>query len=88
VNTTTERRIAVVKDTLLFVVGVGGIIWQQLTGDVNIPLLGVFTVMAGIPGLTNLPTLIRGFSTNARLSSPASGESSTDSSQSSTGEKP
>ena len=54
------RRVEVAKDVTLFVVGLGGIIFQLVTGEVNFALLAVFTAMTGVPGLTNLVLLIRG----------------------------
>lgn len=57
---TSERWWVVAKDVTLFVVGVGGIVYQLLSGDVNVALLAVFTAMTGVPGLTNLLSLVRG----------------------------
>jgi hypothetical protein len=40
----------VARDTLLYIWGFGGIAYQQLTGQVNPWLLGVYVTMLGIPG--------------------------------------
>jgi len=60
VGTKTDRIISVTKDLLLFIGGSAGIGYQQITGNVNIWLLGIFALAAGIPGFTNLNMLLRG----------------------------
>lgn len=55
-----ERRIAIAKDLILFFGGLAGIGYQQISGDVNTLLLVIFTAMTGVPGLTNLISLLRG----------------------------
>lgn len=45
---------------MFLVVGFGGVIWQQVTGDVNPWLLAVYTTMLGIPGAIGLLQLGRG----------------------------
>lgn len=75
----------VVKDTILFVFGIGGIIWQTVTGDVNYALLGVFTAMVGVPGFTNMVTLIRGSGTTSSQPTSAPSGSSSESTNSSGG---
>ena len=77
-NTGTRRRISVTKDTVLCAVGIGGIIWQQVTGDVNFALLGVFTAMAGVPGLTNIISMVRGPGTASSSQPSVSPESHSD----------
>ncbi len=42
-----------VRDAVLLAAGVLGIGYQQLTGDVNNVLLGVYMTMIGIPGLSS-----------------------------------
>lgn len=84
-STTAERRIMVIKDVVLFTVGIGGIVWQALTA-VNLVLLGVFMLMAGIPGSLNLPILVRGLNTSLQQSPSVTRVSSTDSGKSSNGE--
>lgn len=67
----TDQKIAVTKDIILFVLGVGGIVYQLVTGNVNFGLLAVFTAMAGVPGVTNMISLLRGgFGTGSQSSSP------------------
>lgn len=55
-----ERKIQIAKDLILFFGGLAGIGYQQVTGDVNTVLLVIFTAMTGVPGLTNLISLLRG----------------------------
>lgn len=75
------RRMDVIKDVALFVVGLGGIVFQLVTGEVSVPLLAVFTAMTGVPGLTNLVSLLKGgFATDSPSSTSASPPSPTDSS--------
>lgn len=59
-NSKAERFISITKDLILFLGGLAGIAYQQITGNVNTLLLVIFTAMVGIPGLTNLVTLLRG----------------------------
>jgi hypothetical protein len=71
----------IVKDVVLFTVGIGGIIYQLVTGTVDVALLAVFTAMTGVPGLTNLLSLLRpGPATGSPSSSSAPGPSGSDSS--------
>lgn len=71
---------AVIRDTVLFVFGLSGIGYQTLTGQVDISLLLVFTAMTGVPGLTNLVSLLRGGSTTELPSPPpAASDSPSDS---------
>jgi len=60
VTTRTERAIAIGKDLVLFLGGLAGIFYQQLTGNVNFVFLAIFTAMTGVPGLTNLISILRG----------------------------
>ena len=50
------RRIS--RDTILFVSGLAGIAYQQVTGKVSIPLLVVFGLMVGLPGVAALLALL------------------------------
>lgn len=79
VATRTERIISVIKDLLLFLGGLAGIGYQQLTGNVNFWLLMIFVTMTGVPGLTNLISLLRGTVINLpsqlQVSRPSSQES-------------
>ena len=51
--------IAIVKDLILFFGGLAGIAYQQITDNVNIMLLLIFTAMTGVPGLTQIISLVR-----------------------------
>lgn len=51
--------IAIVKDLVLFFGGLAGIAYQQITNNVNIVLLIIFTAMTGVPGLTQIISLVR-----------------------------
>lgn len=75
----TERVLAVAKDTLLFLGGLSGIGYQQISGDVNTTLLVVFVAMTGVPGLTSLIALVRGPLTGSQPSSSASPSADSDS---------
>jgi hypothetical protein len=61
-----EKAIVIVKDLVLFFGGLAGITYQTITGNVNLPLLIIFTAMAGVPGLTNISSLFRALSTQSR----------------------
>lgn len=69
----------VVKDLLLFLVGLAGIIYQTVSGSVNVILLTVFVSMTGLPPITNAIALVRGLTTASQSSSSAEQRSSTDS---------
>lgn len=58
-----QALIAIVRDVGFLLVGFGGILFQQITGQVNPWLLGVYTTMLGIPGAIGLLQLGRGRST-------------------------
>jgi hypothetical protein len=70
VSTRTERIISVAKDLILFFGGLAGIAYQQISGNVNFTLLVIFTAMTGVPGLTNLITLLRGTAIKLPSQSP------------------
>lgn len=74
--------IAIVKDLILFFGGLTGIAYQQITGDVNLVLLIIFTTMTGVPGLTNIISLVRNSPTVLPSSQPppVSSQSASDSS--------
>lgn len=63
-KTNVRDVIAIAKDAILFLGGLSGIAYQQVTGNVNFVFLAIFTAMTGIPGLTNLIFLLRGSSTD------------------------
>lgn len=74
--------VAVTKDLVLFFFGVGGIVYQQLTGNVNFIFLAIFVIAAGIPGATNLISLYRGSGTESPLLPPVPQPLESDSSNS------
>lgn len=53
-------RARVSRDTVLFVAGLSGIGYQQYTGSVSIPLLVLYGVMLGLPGVQALLGLMPG----------------------------
>lgn len=55
-NKATDEKL---KSWLLLVAGLGGIGYQQWTGEVNWVLLLIFTTMTGVPGVTTLLSLIK-----------------------------
>lgn len=69
-----EKAITVGRDLTLFVFGLAGIAYQQVTGNVNFVLLAIFTAMTGVPGLVNLIALSRGLRIESESSSQASQE--------------
>lgn len=68
--------ITVTRDVGCLVVGLGGIIFQQVTGQVNIELLLVYTTFLGIPGALGLLSL------RGKSATESSSSESQDSSQS------
>jgi len=66
-----QALVAVVRDAGFLLVGFGGVIYQQVTGDVNPWLLAVYTTMLGIPGAIGLLQL-RG----SRVTPPTASSSS------------
>lgn len=42
-----------VRDAVFLILGVSGIAFQQITGEVNAILLGVYLTLLGIPGVAN-----------------------------------
>lgn len=55
-----RRGLPVRRDTLLFVLGASGIGYQQVTERYYIPLLVIYGLMAGVPGLAGLLIALRG----------------------------
>lgn len=51
-------RARVSRDSILFVAGLAGIGYQQYTGSVSIPLLVLYGVMLGLPGVQALLGLL------------------------------
>src|SRR5882757_1059834 len=56
----TTGILTVIRDLGLIVVGLGGIVFQQISGRVNIELLMVYTTILGVPGAIGLLQLSRG----------------------------
>jgi hypothetical protein len=51
---------AVVRDVICLAAGIFGILFQQITGQVNIQLLLVYLALVGTPGTIGLVQLVRG----------------------------
>lgn len=47
----------VIRDVGMLLVGLGGITYQQVTGNINVELLAVYTALLGIPGAAALWSL-------------------------------
>jgi hypothetical protein len=71
------------RDTVLFVVGLAGIGYQQITGKVHWELLVVFGLMIGLPGISSLIQLVAGGSDITPSSSSSPPQASSPSSSSS-----
>lgn len=75
-----QAGLTIFRDLTLWVGGLAGIAYQQLTGQVNGELLVVYTSMLGIPGVIGLVQLSRGKGeprpTPEESSSPQSSSSS------------
>jgi hypothetical protein len=59
-RTRRPTRARVSRDTILFAAGLAGIGYQQWTGSVSIPLLVLYGVMVGLPGVQALLQLMPG----------------------------
>lgn len=55
---TTQRRLPTRRDTLLFALGCLGIGYQQVTERYHVPLLIVYGLMVGIPGIAQLAQVL------------------------------
>jgi hypothetical protein len=55
-----RRGLPIRRDTLLFVLGAAGIGYQQVTERYYVPLLVIYGLMAGVPGLAQLVIALRG----------------------------
>lgn len=51
--------VVVVRDLVLLGVGSWGIVYQQLSGLVNVPLLAIYTILVGVPGAAGVLKLLR-----------------------------
>jgi len=79
VSTRTKRRIALIKDLILFSIGSGGIIYQIVTNQANIALLMVCTALVGLNAIAGLTSIARGTPTESRQPSSTSDYSEPDS---------
>lgn len=73
----------IARDIGSLVVGFGGIVYQQLTHDVNPWLLGAYMAMLSLPGAISLVQLGRGTGSPTTPPTPASSSPSPSSSSSS-----
>lgn len=64
-------RFTAIRDSVLLTAGVLGVGYQQITGEVNLPLLGVYMTMLGIPGLTSGFWLLKQIGEPQSSASPA-----------------
>lgn len=71
-----RRGLPVRRDTLLFVLGASGIGYQQVTERYYIPLLVIYGLMAGVPGLAQLIVALRGLAQTEEDDSPTPSPSS------------
>jgi len=60
-----------IRDLVLLGVGSFGILYQQLNGQVNVPLLALYTAMVGIPGAARVVQL----ALRPELTDPSSSQS-------------
>lgn len=51
--------VVVIRDLVLLGVGSFGIVYQQISGVINVPLLAVYTAMVGVPGAAGVLKLLR-----------------------------
>jgi hypothetical protein len=65
-----QRGLPVRRDTLLFVLGACGIGYQQMTEKYYIPLLVIYGLMAGIPGVAQLVIALRGLAPDLEQDEP------------------
>lgn len=50
--------VVVVRDLVLLGVGSFGILFQQLTGVIHVPLLVLYTAMVGVPGAAGVMRMV------------------------------
>lgn len=73
VSTRLNRRVAMAKDVGSYLVGLGGIVYQQLTGEIHIELLLMFGTLIGLQTIAGLTTIARGGITGLQQPSDAVG---------------
>lgn len=62
-----ERAWPLARDMATFATGLGMIIFQQVTGNVNLDLLLVATGLCGVPGIIASTNLLRGNAATQRI---------------------
>lgn len=72
-----RRRLPYRRDGFLFLAGVVGIGYQQATERYYVPLLVIYGLMAGVPGLAQLIIAIRALSTVDPTEEPSPGTPAT-----------
>jgi hypothetical protein len=68
-----QDMVTIGRDVALTLIGIGGILHQELVGPVKPELLIVYTTLLGIPGAANLIGLARGLSDSV-TAQPRSGQ--------------
>lgn len=71
-----DRTFARVRDYLFLVVGLGGLIYQQITQTSDGLLIGAYLTLLGLPTATSVASLLRSSSTSSSSSSEAPPSSS------------
>lgn len=57
---TARRGLPIRRDLITWLFGLGGLGWMLYTGNAPWPLVIVFGLMGGVPGLAQLVTALRG----------------------------
>jgi hypothetical protein len=68
--TEQKRRLPIRRDAVTWLFGLGGLGWMLHTGNAPWPLVIVFGLMGGVPGLSQLVTALRGLTDGSESSSP------------------
>lgn len=64
--------VTIFRDIALTVIGLGGIVHQELVGPVKWQLLVVYTTILGIPGAANIVAVLRSSAVSTATASPPS----------------
>ena len=64
-----------VRDCLLLVVGLGGLVYQQITENYNAVLVGAYLTLLGFPGVAGVVTLVRNSGQSQSSQSPPASSS-------------
>lgn len=67
----TPKWFVILRDVALLAVGVFGLLHQELTGQANPLLLGVYTTLLGIPGAASAIALLRSTGNGGSPPSPS-----------------